>query len=153
MMNLYKTFAAAATFLMLTSCGNAGARTNIDTQKDDKKVTELNTEEFRKKVYDLSNPELIFLGDRPAIVDFTATWCGPCQKTAPVLEELAVEYGDRIEIYKVDIDKNRELAKALSISSIPAILYIPLKGDPVITVGARDKARFKTEIDSILLAE
>ena len=95
--------------------------------------------------------ELKYLGDKPAIVDFTATWCGPCQRISPILEELAKEYDGKIVIYKVDIDKNRDLANAFNISSIPAIMYIPLKGQPVMTVGARDKGKFKTEIETVLL--
>lgn len=96
---------------------------------------------------------LVFLGDKPAIVDFTATWCGPCQRIAPILDELAGEYDGKIVIYKVDIDKNRELAKAFNVSSIPAILYIPLNGDPVMTVGSRDKGKFTNEIETILLGK
>lgn len=153
MINLYKTLAASLMFLMLISCGRAGARTDINKQNNGGKVIELTTEEFKQRVYDLSDEKPVFLGDKPVMVDFTATWCGPCQRTAPVLDELAIEYADRIVIYKVDIDKNRELAKALNISSIPAILYIPSDGAPVMTVGARDKDRFISEIDSILLAE
>ncbi|MBQ6688163.1 MAG: thioredoxin fold domain-containing protein [Bacteroidales bacterium] len=153
MINLYKTLAASAILLTLISCGRAGARTDMNKHKNSGKVIELNTEEFKQKVYDISDKEPVYLGDKPAIVDFTATWCGPCRRIAPVLDELAIEYADHIVIYKVDIDKNRELAKMLNISSIPAILYIPSDGMPVMTAGARSKDRFKSEIDSILLAE
>jgi thioredoxin len=114
-------------------------------------VTELNAEAFQTKVYDMKQDGLVFLGDKPAIVDFTATWCGPCQRIATILEELAVAYDGQIVIYKVDIDKNRELAKAFNVSSIPAVLYIPLDGEPVMTVGSRDKGKFTTEIETILL--
>ena len=69
----------------------------------------------------------------------------------PVLDELAAEYDGQIVIYKVDIDKERELAKAFNISSIPAVLYIPLDGEPVITIGSRGKEKFKKEIETILL--
>ena len=82
---------------------------------------------------------------------FTASWCGPCQRIAPILEELATEYNDKIVIYKVDIDKERKLAEAFGISSIPAILYIPAEGEPVMTVGARDKVKFRSEISAYLL--
>ena len=88
---------------------------------------------------------------KPILYDFFATWCGPCQRIAPVLDELAAEYDGQIVIYKVDIDKERELAKAFNISSIPAVLYIPLDGEPVITIGSRGKEKFKKEIETILL--
>ena len=142
---------AAAIFAMaVTSCGNAGAKN--DGKKETKKgVTELNAESFNTKVYDIKASELVYLGDKPAIVDFTASWCGPCQRIAPILEELATEMGDKIVIYKVDIDKNNALAREFNISSIPAILYIPLKGESVMTVGSRGKSQFIQEINTYLL--
>ncbi len=145
--------------IMLAGCGNAGAQ-NKDrkakavTETKSKAVKELNADEFNKKVYDMKTEEVVYLGDKPAIVDFTASWCGPCQRIAPILEELAVEYGKDIVVYKVDIDKEKGLAKAFNVTSIPAILYIPV-GDkePVLTVGARSKDKFKEEIKTFLTVE
>ena len=148
----------AGIVIVLASCGNAGARTEKNTDSQVKSaqtktagVEELNAASFNAKVYDMTEEGLKYLGDKPAIVDFTATWCGPCQRISPILEELAKEYDGKIVIYKVDIDKNRDLATAFNISSIPAIMYIPLNGEPVMTVGARDKGKFKTEIETVLL--
>ena len=92
----------------------------------------------------------VYLGNKPAIIDFNATWCGPCRKIAPILDELAREYDGKIVIYKVDVDRNRSIAEAFGITSIPAILYIPLDGEPVMTVGLRGKAKMKEEINTIL---
>lgn len=95
-----------------------------------------------------------YLGDKPAIVDFTASWCGPCQRIAPILEELAEEYKGEIVIYKVDVDKEKGLAQAFNVSSIPAVLFIPADGsDPIMTIGARGKERFKSDIQKYLLTE
>ena len=152
MKSLYKTAALAVMVMIaLASCGNAGAQNDRKTENKAKAVTELNADSFKAKVYDMSKEELIYLGDKPAIVDFTATWCGPCQRIAPILDQLAAEYDGKVAIYKVDIDKNRDLAKAFNVTSIPAILYIPLNGDPVMTIGSRDKGKFVSEIDTILL--
>ena len=107
--------------------------------------------DFNTLVYNLKAQNLEYLGDKPAIVDFTAKWCGPCQRISPILDELSKEYEGQIVIYKVDIDKCQNLAQALGISSVPAILYIPLDGEPAMTIGSRDKARFKSEIESMLL--
>lgn len=158
---MYKMAAmVAGIVIVLASCGNAGAKTEKNTDNQSRSsqaktagVQELNGASFNAKVYDMTAEGLKYLGDKPAIVDFTATWCGPCQRIAPVLEELAREYDEKIVIYKVDIDKNRELAKAFNVSSIPAVMYIPLEGEPVMTVGARDKGRFVTEIGTILLGK
>ena len=160
MKNMYKLTAIVVGIgIVLASCGNVGAKTGNDTDnqsgdsRNSARVQELNAAGFNTKVYDMTVEGLKYLGDKPAIVDFTATWCGPCQRISPILEELAKEYDGRIVIYKVDIDKNRNIANAFNISSIPAIMYIPLNGEPVMTVGARDKGKFKSEIGTILLGD
>lgn len=143
---------AIVAIMMLAACGNAGAQNDKKADKTQKAVKELNAESFSEKVYDMNSEELVFLGDKPVIVDFTASWCGPCQRIAPILEELAVEYDGKIIIYKVDIDKERGLAQSFNVSSIPAILYIPANGnEPVMTIGARGKEKFKEEIATFLM--
>ena len=152
MKTIYKTaITAIAAVLLFAACGNAGAKT---TERKGKGVTELNSETFNKKVYDMRGQEQKYLGDKPAIVDFTASWCGPCQRIAPILEELAEEYKGEIIIYKVDVDKEKGLAQAFNVSSIPAVLFIPADGsDPIMTIGARGKERFKEDIQKYLLTE
>jgi thioredoxin len=124
----------------------------LDAQEK-KGVMTLSSKEFKTKVYDISakNPE--YLGSKPAIVDFYASWCGPCRAISPVLEELAKEYGDNIVIYKVDVDASRDIAQAFGIRSIPAVLFIPMKGEAQMTVGGRSKEDFKKQIDTILLGK
>ncbi|MFR9611702.1 MAG: thioredoxin [Rikenellaceae bacterium] len=109
--------------------------------------------DFITKVTDYeSNPEeWNYLGDKPAIIDFYASWCGPCKMIAPILEDLAAEYGDQIVIYKVDTEKEPELAALFNIRSIPTLLFIPLNGQPQLTQGAMSKEQFKATIDKVLL--
>lgn len=109
--------------------------------------------EFLEKVYNFEkNPdEWKYEGDKPAIVDFYATWCGPCKMVAPILDELAKEYDGQIVIYKVDTDKETELARAFGIRSIPSILFIPMNGKPEMAQGALPKEAFKKAIDELLL--
>ena len=91
--------------------------------------------------------------DKLVFIDLYATWCGPCKALAPVLEELAAEYGDRIYIYKVNTEESQDLAAAFGIRSIPTLLFIPLEGDPQMAVGAMPKATLKANIDRILLGK
>lgn len=128
---------------------NNGSKSSDNSQTAT--VIELNSEDFNKLVYNINDDSLNYLGDKPAIIDFNATWCGPCKRIAPILEELAAEYEGKIVIYKVDVDKCGDIARAFDISSIPAIMYIPVNGTPQMTVGARDKAKFVKEIQTYLL--
>ncbi len=154
MKTIYKAAALAAIAVVsLVACGNAGAKNDKKTDDSKKAVVELNAEQFNAKVYDMNKEDLVYLGDKPAIVDFTATWCGPCQRIAPILEELAKEYEGQIVIYKVDVDKNKPLARSFNVSSIPAVMFIPVGGEPVMTVGSRDKAKFQSEIETLLLGK
>lgn len=145
------TLALLAAIMFFAGCANAGAQNDKKKDEAPKAVKELNAASFSKQVFDMNSENLVYLGDKPAIVDFTATWCGPCKRITPILEELAKEYEGQIVIYKVDVDKEKGLAQAFNVSSIPAVLYIPLSGEPVMTVGARGKERFIEEIGTLLL--
>lgn len=124
---------------------------NVHTMK----TIALTKADFLQKVADYENSpsEWKYLGDRPALVDFYASWCGPCKALAPVLEELAAEYGDSIYIYKVDTEQEQELAAAFGIRSIPTLLFIPRQGKPQIAQGALPKATLKEAIDKVLLGK
>ncbi len=131
------------------------ANAKEDSSSDKVKVKHLNKVGFVERVYNYEkNPQRWkFEGDKPAIVDFYATWCGPCKMIAPVLEELAVEYQGKIDVYKIDTDAERELAGAFGIQSVPTLLFIPVNGEPRVIRGAMPKADFKKVIDDFLLAK
>lgn len=117
------------------------------------KPIELTKATFLEKVFDYEkNPETwSYLGDKPAIVDFYADWCGPCRITSPILAELAAEYGKEIYVYKINVDNERELASVFGVRSIPMFLFIPMGKDPQIAKGALPKKSFKEVIDTFLL--
>lgn len=87
----------------------------------------LDTNGFTSKVADLSK-EWKYLGDKPAVVDFYADWCGPCKAISPILEELAKEYAGELYIYKVNVDNDPYIADAFNIQVIPTLLFIPMEG-------------------------
>lgn len=136
--------------LSLTSCGGQGVSAKTDTAMTTIPLTKA---EFLTRVanYESNPTEWKYLGDKPAIIDFYATWCGPCKTIAPILEELAAEYGDRIVIYKIDTEQEPELAAAFGIRSIPSLLFIPMQGDPQMSQGALPKAQLVEMIDNVLL--
>ncbi len=111
----------------------------------------LTKDTFLKKVFDYEkNQEWKFNGELPAIVDFYADWCGPCRMVAPVLEELGKEFKGQIDIYKVDTEKEQELAAVFGIRSIPSILFIPKEGKPQMAMGALPKESFVQAIADVL---
>ncbi len=141
---------------IFTSCNGQETKkqSNNESKIKNKMTTiHLTKEEFLKKVanYEANPTEWKYLGDKPAIIDFYASWCGPCKTIAPILEELAAEYGDHIYIYKIDTEEEQELAAAFGIRSIPSLLFVPMEGKPQMAQGAMPKASFKEAIDSVLL--
>lgn len=117
------------------------------------KPKELTKAEFVRKImnYEENPTEWKYLGDKPAIVDFYASWCGPCRRIAPILEELAKEYDGRIRVYKINTDKERELAAAFGIRSLPTLLFIPMEGMPQMVQGALPKEVFVKAVEEVLL--
>ncbi len=118
--------------LGLAACANGSNKENNTKKENTMKTIALTKADFLTKVanYETNPTEWKYLGDKPALIDFYASWCGPCKALAPVLEELAAEYGDSIYIYKVNTEEEQELAAAFGIRSIPTLLFIPTSGKP-----------------------
>ena len=103
--------------------------------------------------YETSPSEWKFLGERPAIIDFYATWCGPCKMLSPVLEELAAEYAGKIDIYKINVEEEEELAGVFGVRSVPTLLFVPMEGAPQMAQGALPKNVLQEAIRNVLLPE
>lgn len=113
---------------------------------------QLTTNDFKEKVFDYeAEKEWKYKGALPAVIDFYADWCGPCKMVAPVLEELSKEYEGKLIIYKVDTEKEMELAAVFGIQSIPTFLFIPAEGQPLMQPGAFPKKVFKQVIGEHLV--
>lgn len=130
-----------------------GLSVNAQDKKDASKVTHLNYKEFLNKVWDFEkNPStFVFKGKVPAIVDFYADWCGPCRRVAPIMDKLAQDYEGRLSVYKINVDQEKDLAAIFQVRSIPAVLFIPMKDQPMIQVGAMSEADYKKVIEERLL--
>lgn len=124
---------------IFTMCSIANAQT-------DNKVKVINQDEF-VALFDMETGAIA----QPSVFDFNATWCGPCRRLAPILEELAAEYEGRVNFYSIDVDNNRELAQMLQIQSIPYVLFFNINGDdPEELIGLASKEEVKVYIEKIL---
>jgi len=114
----------------------------------------LTKKDFLEKVFNFEkNKEWKFEGDVPCIIDFYADWCQPCKMVAPILEELSDEYGDKLNIYKVDTEAERELSAAFGIRSIPSMLFCPKDAEPQMAAGALPKQNLEQIISEVLKVE
>jgi len=138
--------------LVFSNCTAENAENKIKDPPAKAEVIQLTNETFKKMVYNYDlNKAWKYEGSKPAIIDFYADWCPPCRQLSPLVEEIAKEYEGKIVVYKVNTDKEKELAQSLGISSLPTLLYIPAKGKPQITLGAVPRETIVKAIDEILL--
>ncbi len=123
----------------------------VATTAFSQEVIHLDSVSFKKNVWDYNkNKEWKYEGKKVAVIDFYADWCGPCKMIAPHLEELQKEYGDKVQVYKVDTDKYPKLANLFAIRGIPTLIITPKVGEFKKVVGYRSKEQLKTEIDGLM---
>ena len=115
-------------------------------------VVYITTDQFRDRIFDYkTSKDWNYKGDKPCVIDFYTTWCGPCKRLAPIMEELSQTYCDQVKLYKADTERERELAYVFQISSIPQVLYIPVEGKPMLLKGLYPKEEIVKIIEEFLL--
>ncbi|MDE7154539.1 MAG: thioredoxin fold domain-containing protein [Muribaculaceae bacterium] len=121
--------AMLAIVIILTSCSGANAEVKVLAPGEKLEITK---------------PE------RLMIIDFNATWCGPCVAFGPIFEEAAKKYGNKVDFYSVDVDQHQQLAQQLNIRSIPAILFVHPDGTRDWSIGLMSAEEFDQRIQDAL---
>lgn len=133
------------------SCANTANAEAKEDGKEKSGVIYLTKDTFKEKVFNYEkSKEWKYNGKVPAILDFYADWCGPCKMLAPILDDLQNEYGEKIQIFKINTEKERELSTIFGIKSLPTIVFIPVDGEPQAAMGFRQKADMEKMITEIL---
>jgi thioredoxin len=154
-----------STILLLTiSCGNI--KTTPDSSavalvpepgkaSDNNKPVQMTKALFIANVSDFEkNPDnWAYKGARPCVIDFYADWCRPCKMVAPLMETFVTSYKGKVDIYKVNVDKEKELADLFGIRSIPTVLFCPMDGKPQMSQGALSKEDYEKIINEFLLKQ
>ena len=155
-----------ASLLLTIGCGNANSKPNANTiatadanqpgaELANVKTVQMTKALFLKSVFDFEkNPDSwIYKGNRPCVIDFYADWCRPCKQVAPLMEGFASTYQGKVDIYKINVDEERELAALFGIRSIPSVLFCPMEGKPQISQGAMKKEDYEQIINEFLLKQ
>lgn len=145
---------ALGLLLILSNCHAGNPAKSLGNSKASEKVIELTDNIFKEKIFNYETSKTWkFEGNMPVIIDFYATWCGPCRVLSPLVEEIAKKYEGKILVYKVDTDKEPRLAQSMGIQSLPTLFFIPVKGQPRTTVGSIPRETLEKAITEILLVK
>jgi thioredoxin len=98
-------------------------------------VHSINQEQFKELIADWGAKDWKMVSPRPVVVDFYADWCMPCKRLGPILRDIAQHYHGEVDFYRINVDKNPDIAATFQIRSIPLLLICPLKGEPKELVG------------------
>jgi thioredoxin len=151
--NVKRLFSLTILLKLFLITGVTACNPTSTIKEGDSKVTVvyLTNETFKQLVFNYDkNKEWKYEGTKPAIIDFYATWCPPCKRLSPLVEEIAQEYSGKIIVYKVDTDKEKILAQHLGISGLPTLLFIPANGKPQASMGFIPKETIVKTINNIL---
>lgn len=150
-----------STSLSLSACTGSQAQEQsaemqqeqTESKKTEKVVKNIDAKFMREHIFDYKeNPtKFVFKGNRPAVIDFYADWCGPCRQLSPRLETVAKKFVGKVDVYKVNVDDESELANVFGVRSIPMLLFIGTDGsNPAVSQGALSEKDLEQEINKLL---
>ena len=147
----YMSVLMLAMIPFVSNCQSQQGTKKIEEKQVQTTIEHLTKVTFKQKVFDFEvNKQWKYAGNVPCIIDFYADWCGPCKKLAPTVEQIAKDYKGKINVYKVNVDEQQELAGAFGIQGIPAVLFCPQTEKPQMSTGLISRADFDKAIKDVL---
>ena len=136
-------------FLLLLSLVALGAKAQHYEADPDTIYTvhSISQEQFREMIADYRANDWVMLSPRPVVVDFYADWCLPCRRLGPMLRQIAQHYNGEVDFYRINVDRNSDIADVFQIRSIPMLLICPLQGEPKSVIGVYPQQEFIRVID------
>ncbi|MDO4715079.1 MAG: thioredoxin family protein [Bacteroidales bacterium] len=151
------SFCVLATALALSTSGCSkkpmepavAASDSTATSATAEAVKSMDYATFTQIVGTVANGQVQYTNQAPVVIDFYATWCPPCKQLKPILESVAQAYAGRVAVYKVDVDKETDLANLYGIRSIPTLLYVDAKGKAELVPGFADADQLRSRFEAI----
>jgi thioredoxin-like negative regulator of GroEL len=110
----------------------------------------INIEEFKSEIFDFTkNKEFVFTKEKPIILNFFATWCGPCHQFAPALESIAQQHHPILQVFKIDIDTHPEIPHLFDVQSVPATVFFAPNCEPALVMGNIGDAGLARAVDQL----
>ena len=113
-------------------------------------VHSISQDQFKEFIADYRANDWVMLNPRPVVVDFYADWCLPCRRLDPMLRQIAQYYHGEVDFYRINVDKNSDIADVFQIRSIPLLLICPLQGEPKTVIGLYPQQEFIRVINQAL---
>lgn len=140
-------FLAALT--MLAAC-NSNSEQNTTETAVDSAVTRNEAAASTDDTQDAWPKQSTLLGSKPMVIDFFATWCGPCKQLSPILDELEKKYEGEVIFKRIDVDKEPELAQEFGIEAIPTLMFVTPKGEYQMVQGYQEAPALESQIAQLL---
>lgn len=141
-----KIFLCMIVLVALVACNNKSENQNVEGNEPQTEVAV----EAEEESQDGWMKQTTLMANKPMVVDFYATWCGPCKQLVPVLEELEKKYKDQVIFQRIDVDQRPELAQEFNIQAIPMLMFVTPKGDYQTIVGYQEAPVIDAKIAELL---
>lgn len=140
----------AAAILVMTACNNKPGEQDATADTNGEAKSEMQVANSDGQGQEDWAKQTTIMSSKPMVIDFFATWCGPCKELAPILDEIEKRHKGEVIFKRVDVDQEPELAQSFKIEAIPTLMFVTPKGDYQMLIGLQEAAAIETKIAELL---